>query len=45
MSRKALGTRFQMDGAFNDVSLSLAHGADTQEVIDRLDRLLTPMAA
>lgn len=42
MSRKALGTAFQMDGAFNDVSLSLAPGADTQEVISRLDRLLDP---
>ncbi len=42
MSRKALGTAFQMDGAFNDVSLSLSHGANTPEVITRLDRLLDP---
>jgi putative ABC transport system permease protein len=42
MSRKALGTAFQMDGAFNDVALTLSHGASSQEVITRLDRLLDP---
>ncbi|HVW04634.1 MAG TPA: FtsX-like permease family protein [Vicinamibacterales bacterium] len=42
MSRKALGTAFQMDDAFNDVSLQLAHGASEPEVIARLDRLLDP---
>jgi putative ABC transport system permease protein len=42
MSRKGLGTAFQMDGAFNDVSLTLSHGANAQEVITRLDRLLDP---
>jgi putative ABC transport system permease protein len=42
MSREALGPAFQMDGAFNDVSLSLAAGAIEQEVVDRLDRLLAP---
>jgi putative ABC transport system permease protein len=42
MGRKALATAFQMEGGFNDVSLALAPGADTQGVIARLDRLLTP---
>jgi putative ABC transport system permease protein len=42
MSRKALGTAYQMDGAFNDVALSLSHGASSQEVIARLDRVLDP---
>ncbi len=42
MGRKALATAFQMEGGFNDVSLALERGADTQDVIARLDRLLTP---
>ena len=40
MSRDVLGPVFNMKNAFNDVSLSLARGADEQEVISRLDRLL-----
>jgi putative ABC transport system permease protein len=40
MGREALGTAFDMDGAFNDVSLSLTHGASHAEVIFQLDRLL-----
>jgi putative ABC transport system permease protein len=40
MGRDALASAFNMQGAFNDVSLSLAHGADKQEVILRLDHLL-----
>ncbi len=42
MSRKALGTAFQMDDAFNDVSLLLSPDASTPEVIARLDRVLNP---
>ncbi|MCM5572224.1 ABC transporter permease [Burkholderiaceae bacterium FT117] len=42
MSREALGPAFDMDGAFNDLALSLAEGASAQEVVDRLDRLLAP---
>ncbi|MBI4483232.1 MAG: hypothetical protein HY652_10110 [Acidobacteria bacterium] len=45
MSRDALGAAFDMEGAFNDVSLSLAPGAPDAmeaEVIARLDRLLEP---
>ena len=42
MSRAALGPAFDLDGAFNDVSLRLAPGAVEEEVIARLDRLLEP---
>lgn len=40
MGRKALGTAFNMDGAFNDVTLTLMPRANEQEVIFRLDKLL-----
>jgi putative ABC transport system permease protein len=42
MGRKALGTAFDMAGAFNDVSLALTAGASEPEVIFQLDRLLEP---
>ncbi|MHB8486494.1 MAG: ABC transporter permease [Candidatus Acidiferrales bacterium] len=42
MSRDALGPPFNMDGAFNDVTLSLAPGASEADVIARLDTLLDP---
>jgi putative ABC transport system permease protein len=42
MGREALGTAFDMDGAFNDVALSLTAGASEQAVIFRLDQLLEP---
>jgi putative ABC transport system permease protein len=42
MERKALGTAFNMDGAFNDVALSLLPDANPAEVIFQLDRLLEP---
>jgi len=40
MAREAMGPAFDMDGAFNDVALSLAAGAREQEVILALDGLL-----
>ncbi|HXF40957.1 MAG TPA: FtsX-like permease family protein [Blastocatellia bacterium] len=40
MSQDALGPAFDMDGAFNNVAVSLAPGASEAEVIDRLDELL-----
>jgi putative ABC transport system permease protein len=40
MSRKALGTAYDMDGAFNDVVLTLSPGAKADEVIARLDEIL-----
>jgi putative ABC transport system permease protein len=42
MGRRALGSAFNMEGAFNDVVLTLSHGAPTDEVIARLDDLLEP---
>jgi len=42
MSRDALGPSFNMEGAFNDVALSLAPGASEAEVISRLDSQLEP---
>jgi putative ABC transport system permease protein len=40
MSREALGPSFNMEGAFNDVTLSLAPGGNEASVIARLDSLL-----
>ena len=40
MSRKVLGASFDMEGAFNDVALSLGPGAGAADVIARLDLLL-----
>jgi putative ABC transport system permease protein len=42
MGRRALGQAYDLHGAFNNVALSLSHGADTQTVIDRVDDLLRP---
>jgi putative ABC transport system permease protein len=40
MGEKALQAAFDLDGAFNDVSLGLLRGADGEMVVDRLDELL-----
>lgn len=40
MSRDALGPAFNMEGAFNDVALSLAPGAVESDIIEKLDALL-----
>lgn len=42
MARTPLAAAYDMEGAFNNVALSLARGADAQGVIDRLDVLLRP---
>ena len=42
MARKPLAAAYDMDGAFNDVVLTLVDGANQQDVIDRLDELLKP---
>jgi len=42
MGRPALASAFNMEGGFNDVSLTLARGASLPEVIGALDRLLEP---
>jgi putative ABC transport system permease protein len=40
ISRDALGPPFQMEGAFNDVSIRLTAGASQETVIERLDKIL-----
>lgn len=42
MSERAAAAAFDMTGAFNDVSVSLAAKTATEPVIDRLDDLLEP---
>lgn len=42
MGREGLANAFDMDGAFNHVSLTLEPGVAEEAVIDRLDRLLEP---
>ncbi len=42
MAYKPLASAYDMEGAFNDVALTLADGANEQEVIDRLDELIEP---
>ena len=42
MGQGALAAAFDLQGAFNDVSLSLLRSASAAEVIDRLDDLLRP---
>jgi putative ABC transport system permease protein len=40
MGQEALQAAFDLDGAFNDVSLALLRGTDPDAVVDRVDRLL-----
>ena len=40
MSRDSLAPAFNMEGAFNDLTIALAPGASEAEVITRLDKLL-----
>lgn len=42
MSRESLAAAFDLEGAFNDVSLTLLRGASVESVIERLDRILEP---
>jgi putative ABC transport system permease protein len=42
MGRTALASAYEMEGAFNDVSLTLGPEGRSAEVIDRLDDLLAP---
>lgn len=42
MNRNMLGPAFNLDGAFNDLVLSLSPGANEAEIITNLDRLLEP---
>jgi len=40
MGRNALAAAYDMEGAFNQVSLTLARGANEQDVIDQVDAVL-----
>jgi len=40
MSRRSLGSAFNMEGGFNDVSIAIARGANVTDVISGLDGLL-----
>jgi putative ABC transport system permease protein len=42
MERRALGSAFDMEGGFNDVTLSLMPGTEPAAVIGHLDRVLGP---
>ena len=42
MARQPLATAYDMDGAFNNVALTLDKSGNEQDVIDRLDELLKP---
>lgn len=42
MSRRELGPAYDMDGAFNDVAVQLAPGANRAQVITDVDRILEP---
>ncbi|MCA9198080.1 MAG: FtsX-like permease family protein [Planctomycetales bacterium] len=42
MDQEELAAVFDMDGAFNDVTMRLLRGASEQEVLDRLDDLIEP---
>ncbi|MCA8996791.1 MAG: FtsX-like permease family protein, partial [Planctomycetaceae bacterium] len=42
MGEQQLEAAFNMEGAFNSVSLSLMHGASEEQVIEAVDRILKP---
>lgn len=42
MGREALAAGYDMDGAFNDLSFTVAPAASVADVIDRVDRMLAP---
>lgn len=42
MARKPLASAYDMQGAFNNVTLTLVPASDEQEVIDQLDNILRP---
>src|SRR5690606_11344835 len=45
LRHEELASAYNMEGAFNDVSLTLMRGASERAVIDRLDQLLEPYGA
>ena len=40
MTRSALAAAYDMEGAFNHASITLARDANEQDVIDRVDAIL-----
>jgi putative ABC transport system permease protein len=42
MDEQALAAAYDMEGGFNDVALLLAPGAQVEEVVSRIDRILEP---
>jgi putative ABC transport system permease protein len=42
MSRNVLGTAYDMEGAFNNVVMTLSSGVNIDDVIDHLDELIKP---
>ena len=42
MGRDAMAASYDLDGAFNDVSLTLMRGSDEKAVIEQLDEILAP---
>ncbi|MCZ8130428.1 MAG: FtsX-like permease family protein [Steroidobacteraceae bacterium] len=42
LGREALEAAFDLDGAFNDVSLAILPGADPEAVVGHVDRILAP---
>jgi putative ABC transport system permease protein len=42
IGREALEAAYDLEGAFNDVSVALLRGADTDAVLNEIDRLLGP---
>ncbi|MGI9471199.1 MAG: ABC transporter permease [Rubripirellula sp.] len=45
MPREQMEAAFDMDGAFNDVSVRLLRGAVAKDVVDQLDQVLKPYGA
>jgi len=42
MAQKPLASAYNMEGAFNDVSMTLVRGTNPEDIIERLDTLLKP---
>ncbi|MEE4360336.1 MAG: ABC transporter permease [Pseudomonadales bacterium] len=42
MSRDALEAAYDLEGSFNDLTVSLYHGSDAKDVLDGIDALLDP---
>lgn len=45
MAQTPLASAYDMHGAFNDISITLQKGANSQDVIDQLDNILAPYGA